>query len=160
MQERVPHHRDGFGRDVPFSDREALLVARSRVLDRALPVAGDRADRPAAAGDARRGADPQDRAPEQARLPRHQHRHLRADQQAGRLPARLGGRGREWRRLRAGERARAPRPQAVAAARGRLRGRGRRRHRVVDQKRQRDDQRTERNAVEVDIGNIHHGDFR
>jgi FAD/FMN-containing dehydrogenase len=32
--------------------------------------------------------------PEQAGLPGHQHRHLRADQPPGRLPARLGGRGR------------------------------------------------------------------
>ena len=57
-------------------------------------------------GDHARGAHPPvDRAaqrllrrhPEQARLPRHQHRHLRADQPPGRLPARLGGRGRRQR---------------------------------------------------------------
>ena len=34
------------------------------------------------------------RDPVQARLPRHFHRHLRADLAPGRLPARLGGRGR------------------------------------------------------------------
>ena len=54
---------------------------------------------------ARRAHPPVDRAaqrllrrhPEQARLPRHLHRHLRAHQPPGRLPARLGDRGRRGR---------------------------------------------------------------